>query len=236
MSKTFPEFTFAFQPIISVKSGSIVSFEALARGLDNSSAKSVFDKVSKNDRYPFDEALRLKAIPLAAHLGINCALNLNLLPRSLEFSKTAISSTFEMAEKHDISLDKVIIEISESEIIQDVSWFTEAINEHRSSGVSVAIDDFGAGYAGLNLLAEFQPDCIKIDQILLRDIHTKGPRQAIVRGVIRTCIDLGIDIIAEGVESLEEYQWCYEEGIDLYQGYFFARPGFEQLPLAYIPS
>ena len=236
MESPLPECSFAFQPIVSIAAGSIVSFEALVRGTDNSPAWKVFEQVADKDKYRFDEILRPKAISLAARLGITCSLNLNLLPRSLEVSKTVISSTLEMAEQSGIPIDKIIIEITESEIIDNVSWFIDAINAHRSSGVNFAIDDFGAGYSGLNLLAEFQPDSIKIDMSLLRNIHIHGPRQAIVRGIVRTCQDLGIDIIAEGIETNEEFQWCREEGIDLYQGYFFGRPGFEQLPLAFFPN
>ena len=71
---------------------------------------------------------------------------------------------------------------------------------------------------------------------LCRDIENNGPRQAIIRGIVRTCLDLGIDILAEGVESLGEFMWFREEGIDLFQGYLFAKPGFNQLPLAIFPK
>jgi len=236
MEPILPKFSFAFQPIVNVKTSSVVSFEALVRGLDNSPACKIFQQVDEQNKYYFDEILRLKAIALAARLGITCNLNLNLLPRGLEISKTAISSTIEMADLSGIQVHQITIEITESEIIDNVAWFIETINIYRNYGLSIAIDDFGAGYSGLNLLAEFQPDSIKIDMSLLRNIQLHGPRQAIVRGIIRTCLDLGIDIIAEGVENYEEYQWCYDEGIELFQGYFFGKPGFEQLPLAFFPK
>jgi len=117
-----------------------------------------------------------------------------------------------------------------------VDGFIETINQYRSSGVSIAIDDFGSGYSGLNLLADFQPDSIKIDMTLVRNIHARGPRQAIVRGIVRTCRDLGIDIVTEGVETEGEFLWCADEGIELFQGFFFAKPGFEHLPVAFYPT
>lgn len=236
MEPVLPQFSFAFQPILSIETGSIVAFEALVRGVDNSPAWKVFEQVHNGNKYYFDEILRLKAIPLAVSLGICCNLNLNFLPLSLEVSKTAISSTLDMADQLGIPRNRITIEITESEIINNVAWFIESINIYRNSGVNFAIDDFGSGYSGLNLLAEFQPDSIKIDMSLVRNIHTHGPRQAIVRGIIRTCQDLGIDVIAEGVENNEEYEWCHEEGIDLFQGYFFCKPSFEQLPLAFFPE
>ena len=72
--------------------------------------------------------------------------------------------------------------------------------------------------------------------VLVRDVHSKGPRQAITRGVLRTCEDLGIDVIAEGVETIDEYHWLFDEGIHLFQGYLFAKPGFERLPAAHFPD
>ena len=65
---------------------------------------------------------------------------------------------------------------------------------------------------------------------LVRNIEKKGPKQAIVKGIRRTCVDLGIDIVAEGVETESEFRWLQDEGIKLFQGYLFARPAFEKLP------
>jgi blue light- and temperature-responsive anti-repressor len=231
-----PNHSFAFQPIVNVVSGTIVSFEALVRGENNESAKYIFDKIDPVDMHNFDELLRINAIPLAAKLGIQCKLNLNLLPGSLSTSDAAITSTLQAAEEHNIHARYITLEISEKEIIQDYPSFIEAINRHRSQGIGISIDDFGAGYSGLNLLAEFQPDNIKLDMSLVRDIDSRGPRQAIVRGITRTCKDLGIDIIAEGVESLAEYWWFREEDIELFQGYLFAKPGFEYFPIAFYPK
>jgi EAL domain-containing protein (putative c-di-GMP-specific phosphodiesterase class I) len=103
-------------------------------------------------------------------------------------------------------------------------------------GIKLAIDDFGAGYSGLNLLAEFQPDQVKIDMNLVRGIEKHGPRQAIVRGIAQVCVDLGIDVIAEGVETLQEFRWFEDQGIRLFQGYLFAKPAFEQFPAAFYPE
>lgn len=236
MCAPWPDFTFAFQPIVNIKTQSIVSFEALVRGKNHDAAALVLGQICDADKYQFDEMLRVKAIPLAAKLGIGCNLNLNLLPGSLAVSDTAISSTLAAAKQAQIPTNQITLEITETEIINNVQWFTNVVNRYRSSGLHIAIDDFGSGYSGLNLLAEFQPDSIKIDMLLIRQIHKHGPRQAIVRGVLRTSRDLGIDVIAEGVESEAEFLWCAEEGIELFQGYFFAKPGFENLPVAFYPA
>jgi EAL domain-containing protein (putative c-di-GMP-specific phosphodiesterase class I) len=101
--------------------------------------------------------------------------------------------------------------------------------------MQVAIDDFGAGFSGLNLLAEFQPDMIKLDMNLLRHIESRSPRQSIVRAIITVCNDLGIDVVAEGVETADEFSWLENEGVRLFQGYLFARPEFECFPVAHFP-
>ena len=229
-------YSFAFQPIVNAAEKQIVSYEALVRGANNESAYQVFQQVERADLYRFDEECRVVAIEQASKLGLSCDLNLNFLPISLETSDTAISSTLMAAERCGINTDRLILEITENEAINNFSNFVSAVNEYRASGFKIAIDDFGAGYSGLNLLAEFQPDIIKIDIKLCRDIQNNGPRQAIIRGIVRTCLDLGIDILAEGVETLGEFMWFREEGIDLFQGYLFARPGFNQLPLAFFPT
>jgi blue light- and temperature-responsive anti-repressor len=231
-----PPFTFAFQPIVKVTSGEIISFEALVRGLHGESAHQVLSQVDPLDLHKLDLQLRREAIRLASMLGGPCHLNLNLMPRSLALSPDAISSTLAMAEDCGIPPDHITLEITENEIIDDLRQFSEQINACRASGVRLAIDDFGAGYAGLNLLAEFQPDAIKLDMTLVRGIESRGPRQAIVRGIHRTCLDLGIDVIAEGVETEAEYWWFRQEGVELFQGYLFARPGLRQMPLAFYPT
>ncbi len=227
--KTWPDFSFAFQPIVNVSTGETISYEALVRGVGDTPASGVFQQVSLDDKYNFDEVLRFEAIRLAASLGLDCQINLNFLPQSLTISEDVIGRTLNAARRCGWSADRLILEVTETEVIHDRALFAEKMSSYRTTGLSISIDDFGAGYSGLNLLADFLPDQIKIDMALIRNIHLSGPRQAIVRGIIRTCLDLGIDILAEGVESIDEYQWCFNEGIEIFQGYFFGRPLYQQL-------
>jgi EAL domain-containing protein (putative c-di-GMP-specific phosphodiesterase class I) len=103
------------------------------------------------------------------------------------------------------------------------------LREYREFGFKTAIDDFGAGYSGLNLLADFQPDLIKLDMALIRDIHRDRVRQAIVRGVVGMCAELGVEVIAEGIEHPEERDFLADCGIYLMQGFWFAKPAFEAM-------
>lgn len=130
----------------------------------------------------------------------------------------------------------MILEVTEGEIIHDADGFARSLNAYRSHGLKLAIDVFGAGYAGLNLLADFQPDIVKLDMHLVRGIYSKAPRQAIVRAVLQACADLGLDVIAEGVETAAEFHWFRRLGVILFQGYLFGRPAFERLPSPTIPA
>jgi EAL domain-containing protein (putative c-di-GMP-specific phosphodiesterase class I) len=229
------DYSYAFQPIVDVAGRSIFSYEALVRGPDDAPAVSVFERVPPNELHRFDQESRVAAIKLASRLRLPCKLNLNFLPRSLYTSSTAIRSALEAAERFGIAPDRLVLEITEGEVIDDHAAFGRALNEFRRSGLQLAIDDFGAGYAGLTMLADFQPDLLKLDMTLIRGIEGSGPRQAIVRAILQACIDLGIDVIAEGVETLAEYWWFRNAGVTLFQGYLFSRPQFEGLPSLQIP-
>lgn len=222
-----PAFSFAFQPIVDAVAHSVVSQEALIRGANKESAGQVLEQVCAEDLHRFDQQARVQAILLATGLGLDSCLNLNFLPRSLEDSPQSILSVLETARQTGLPAERVVLEVTEGEVIEDQAHFAERINEYRATGLKVAIDDFGAGYSGLNLLVEFQPDQIKLDMKLVRDIERHGPRQAIVRAMTQACFDLGIDVIAEGVETVDEFAWLANEGIRLFQGYLFAKPAFE---------
>ncbi|MDZ4756458.1 MAG: EAL domain-containing protein [Phycisphaerae bacterium] len=163
-------------------------------------------------------------------------MNINCFPSSLERSASALAQIRVAVERSGLKMSALVLEVTEHEAISDHNAFAESVREFQQAGVKIAIDDFGAGHSGLNLLAQLQPDYLKLDMFLVRDIQRHGPRQAVVRGILQTCFDLGIDVIAEGVETVAEYHWCRSAGISLYQGYLFAKPGFEALPTAAYPA
>jgi EAL domain-containing protein (putative c-di-GMP-specific phosphodiesterase class I) len=227
------QYAFAYQPIVHAPTRSIHSYEALIRGPAGEPAASVLEQLAPLQGFALREEQRIAALESAARLGLSTRLNINFLPSDISHSPTAITSVLETAEQCGVPCGAIVLEVLESEIIRDSAEFSARMNAYRASGVSFAIDDFGAGYAGLNLLAEFQPDLIKTDMGLVRGIEGNGPRQAILRGIIRTCQDLGIDVIAEGVETAEEYAWLRREGIELFQGFLIAPPMFGGLPVRF---
>lgn len=235
MSGLPPRLSFAFQPIVDACAGTVVSYEALIRGASGESAHSVLSLVPHGDLHEFDARGRVTAIALAARLGLRTQLNLNFLPQSLFGQQDFLAPMLEAAATVGLPVDRLVLEVTEGEVIDDVARFAALIKRYRAQGLKLAIDDFGAGYCGLNLLAEFQPDILKLDMALLRGIEHSGPRQAIVRAILSACTDLGIDAIAEGVETVDEFGWLADEGVTLFQGYLFGRPGFESLPAVTMP-
>ena len=229
-SVSFKSYSHAYQPIIHAPTNSIFTYEALIRGRDNEPAWTVLQQVDPSERQLFEAECCNAAVTLASRMGLSTRLNLNYSPSTLQSSKSVLKSLLTTALQCQILTEQIVVEILEKEIVQAFEDFRIALNSYRGSGLAFAIDDFGAGYAGLNLLAEFQPDFVKLDMNLVRGIESNGPRQAIVRGIQRTCLDLGIDIIAEGVETAEEYAWFRSNGIEFFQGFLLAKPAFEQLP------
>jgi EAL domain-containing protein (putative c-di-GMP-specific phosphodiesterase class I) len=95
----------------------------------------------------------------------------------------------------------------------------------RAAGFRIAVDDLGAGYAGLTTFALLEPDVVKLDMALVRDVHKEATKQTLVRTMIAMCKELGIVVTAEGIECAEERDALAQAGCDLMQGYLFARPG-----------
>ena len=229
------EFEYAYQPIVEVGSRSIYGHEALVRGPNGESAASVLAKVNDDNRYRFDQACRVKAVAGAARLDMREFLSINFLPNAVYRPEVCIRSTLEAARLHNFPIAKIIFEVTEGEKVQDRPHLVNIFREYRRFGFQTAIDDFGAGYAGLNLLAEYQPDIIKIDMDLVRDIDRSHPRQVIVRGIAAMCRELGIRVLAEGIETRAERDFLAAAGIDLMQGYWFCKPVFQglgQIPAA----
>jgi EAL domain-containing protein (putative c-di-GMP-specific phosphodiesterase class I) len=231
-----PKFTFAFQPIVDTNRREVLSYEALIRGLGGEPAYQVLQQISAERLFAFDQRVRVEAIGLAMRLQLDRHLNLNFLPGSIDSSAQSILTTLEAAGRASLPIDRLVLEVVEGEVIHDHSRFTGLVNQYRALGLRVAIDDFGAGYSGLNLLADFQPDQVKLDMKLICGIERHGPRQSIVRAVGGICSELGIDVIAEGVETEAEYAWLTSQGIHLFQGYLFAKPAFECFPPVHYPA
>ncbi len=222
-------FTMAFQPIVNFHTRTVFAQEALVRGLNNDPAGTIFANVNASNLYRFDQACRVKAIKLAAELKIDSMLSINFMPNAVYQPALCIRATLEAADTYHFPKDKIIFEVTENEQIVDQDHLSNIITDYKERGFLTAIDDFGAGYSGLNLLADMQTDIIKIDMHLVRNIHQNKARQHIVRAIIEMCKNLDITVVAEGIETYEEFAFLHTYGIDLFQGYYFAKPAFESI-------
>jgi EAL domain-containing protein (putative c-di-GMP-specific phosphodiesterase class I) len=223
------DFKFAYQPIVNVGDKSIFAHEALVRGPNGEPAYSVLSQVTDANRYRFDQACRVEAIRGAASLQISERLSINFLPNAVYQPEACIQTTFEAARKYQFPIDRIIFEVTEGEQVINRPHLVNIFREYRRFGFSTAIDDFGAGYAGLELLSEYQPHIIKIDMGLVRDIDTSRPKQAIVKGIVAICRDLNVRVLAEGIETKPERDFLHDQGIDLMQGYLFCKPAFASI-------
>ncbi|MEO9130718.1 MAG: EAL domain-containing protein [Sphingomonas sp.] len=229
----------AFQPIIDLESGMPFAFEALVRGPAGESAADVLGQVTDETRYAFDQQCRAAAIEQAVAAGIletDARLSINFLPNAVYSPTACIQLTLKTAKQTGLPTSRLIFEFTENERMGDTGHVANIVETYRRMGFATAIDDFGAGYAGLGLLATFQPDIIKIDMELIRGIDSSLPRRLIVDGVMRMAAGLGILIIAEGVETVGELDALRALGVRYIQGFLLARPALRALPVALIPG
>lgn len=228
-------FTMAFQPIVALGGQSIWGYEALVRGTAGESAFQVLSQVTEQNRYGFDQACRVKAIELAGtklDAASAARLSINFMPNAVYEPKACIRATLAAAGRVQFDTNRLMFEFTENEPMMDTGHVRHIVSEYKRMGFSTALDDFGAGYAGLALLAQFQTDVIKLDMELVRDIDSSASRQAIVAGVVGICRALNIQMLAEGVETRAEVDTLRGIGIDLFQGYYFARPVLENFVAA----
>lgn len=232
-------FTMAFQPIVDIATGLPFAYEALVRGPAGESAASVLAQVTSDNRYAFDQRCRVKAIETATRAGLlegPARLSINFLPNAVYSPKACIQLTLRTAAANAFPTDRLIFEFTENERMADPDHVANIVHSYQQMGFGTAIDDFGAGYAGLGLLARFQPDIIKLDMELVRGLDASLPRRLIVAGVVRMAGELGIAVIAEGIETEGELAALKAIGVRYIQGYLLARPGFETLPAFTVPA
>ena len=226
----------AFQPIVDLdQGGAVMAQEALVRGPAGQGAGWVIDQVAPDALYAFDQACRVTAIEEASRLGLPATgsrLAINFLPNAVYNPLACIQATLRAAERTGFPRDRLIFEVSEQEKVTDTGHLLRIFQAYRAMGFAVAIDDFGAGHAGLSLLADLPVDLVKLDMGLVRGCDGDRARRIILASVVRACGELGVQVIAEGIETAAELATLREIGITLVQGFLLARPGLRHLPLS----
>lgn len=229
----------AFQPIVDVETGRAFAYEALVRGANGESAGEVLSRVTKANRYAFDQQCRVAAIEQAVAAGLldsDARLSINFLPNAVYSPVACIQLTLKTARKTGLPIDRLIFEFTEGEEMVDTGHVASIIEAYQRLGFATALDDFGAGHAGLGLLARLQTDLVKLDMELIRGIDTSMPRRMILEGVMRMMQGLNITVIAEGIETEAEFATLRAIGVRYQQGYLFARPALRALPAIQMPA
>ncbi len=219
----------AFQPIIEWSSQSVIGYEALVRGANGEGAAAVLSQVTRKNKYYFDQACRVKAIETATRLGLDKILSINFMPNAVYKPETCIRATIEAADLFGFDIRNIMFEVTEGEQILDHAHLLNIFKSYAARGFITAIDDFGAGFAHEDWLHSLRPRVLKLDMALIRDIDQSVEKQQRVGQILQQCALLGCRVLAEGVESAAELDYLASQGIDWFQGYYFARPRLEVL-------
>ncbi|HEY6532900.1 MAG TPA: EAL domain-containing protein [Acidimicrobiales bacterium] len=210
----------AVQPIVRLADGEVIGYEALARATDptvEGAPDAWFARAAIEGWSPSLEAACLLA---ASSVGVppeDRLLFVNVLPRHL--------ASPQVLAMRDVLPARVVLELTEQEAIADVESVRADLEEWTGRGARVALDDVGAGYAGLQQVVHLQPEFLKLDRSLITGIDDDRVRQAMVASLLGFAGAVGTTIIAEGVETAAELRWLRDAGVPLAQGYHLARPG-----------
>jgi EAL domain-containing protein (putative c-di-GMP-specific phosphodiesterase class I) len=235
--RRFPDFQIVLQPIVDLQRQTAYAYEALCRGAHGQNYAALIAGLDPPHIPAFDKLAIARSLRLAAKFrieerGAKIAINLGLC---LNMAERDAAYVLRLAKHYGIKPASIVLELSEG-VRMDPSRLAQIVDRHRAAGVLIAIDDFGAGYASLNVLATSMPDVVKIDRELIRDIESNRAKKTIVAGFAKVCRKLGVKLIAEGVETAAEFRTLHGVGIDLMQGFLFAVPAVCELPEIRLPS
>lgn len=223
-----------FQPIFFLEDGTVHGYEALSRLADASQFSSTEELFTAATTHgltaPLERLCRKKALTGARELAVPGQIFLNVCPALLQASDHERGFTAALLDHLCIERSRVTFELTERTLIEDYSLFRRVLSHYREQGYTIAIDDLGSGYAGLQMLAQLEPDYVKLARFLVDDIHRSSTRQALVEALVTFCNRIGARVIAEGIERREELDYLISAGVTFGQGYFLARPSSHPLP------
>ncbi len=220
-----------FHPIVQADSGVVFAYEALIRA-KNPHTEEVIGawplinaSVKLNIEHVFDQRARQTAIRNAAALRIpRMRVFINFMPNTIYDPEVCLRTTLETVEECGMQLSDLVFEVVESEHIPDLKRLHKILDYYRSRGAGTAVDDMGAGFSSLEYLTALRPDFVKLDRdLVVQAEHEKAARQS-MDIIIAQAKQLGIEVIAEGIETESQMQMCRAAGVDYMQGYLFGLP------------
>ncbi|PWG63938.1 EAL domain-containing protein [Spiribacter halobius] len=223
-------FAVHFHPIVHAQqTGVAFAQEALLRGLDAGGELVPPDRLfgaarSANLLFHLDRSARVAAIRAGRQHGLTTPLFINFNPTAIYDPSFCLRTTWDEIRQSGASPDQFVFEVVESDHVNDPDHLLAILERYRENGFRVALDDLGAGYASLTLLQRMAPDFVKIDRGLIAHVDQDPARQSILEHVVAIAGDLGIEVIAEGVEREAETRWLQDVGVDYLQGFYFAQP------------
>ncbi len=212
----------AYQPIVAWSTRSVYAYEALLRSSEPSLPHpgAIIEAAERLGRLDeLGRAIRARAVAPLAELPPDVLLFINLHPSDL-LDEELFATRGPFAE----AASRIVLEITERASLHGVRDVPQRVRTLRERGFRIAIDDLGQGYAGLTSFALLEPEVVKLDLDLVRDVHRLPTKRTLVHTMITMCKDLGITITAEGIEVPEERDELAAIGCELQQGYLFARP------------
>lgn len=225
------------QPIIDMANQNIFAYETLLRGVREDGSlmypDHLFEQAKKDDlTFVLDKMARESAIRYAAEHKIEQKLFINFIPTAIYDPEHCLRTTEEWASKLDIKPEQIVFEVVESEQVEDIKHLQKILDYYRKKGYQTALDDVGSGYSSLNMFVQLETDYIKVDREIIADIHTNTRKQAVYRGLYETAKEHGVTVLAEGVETADELSYIQSIGVDLVQGYYYAKPSAQPVQLS----
>ncbi len=217
------------QPIVDLRSMDIMGYESLLRSAStdlNISPGHLFEVAQKSGFHSrLDQRAREAAI-VARKNGINEGIKsfINFLPSTIYNPEFCLQHTFKIVEKYNIRPEDLVFEVVETEKIQDVNHLKKIFDRYKQEGIRVALDDVGSGYSTIEMLELLRPDYVKIDRSYISFCDEDLKKQEFLQLAVDHAKRFDIQLLAEGIERKEEWQFCEAAGFDFGQGYLFGKP------------
>lgn len=218
-----------FQPIMDLRTGDVYGYEALSRGMLKDGTLmnpgKLFSCAKKMDLlFNLDKLCREASIRAAAKLHLKEKLFINFIPTAIYEPSLCLRSTAKTLSDVQLSPNQVVFEVVETERVEDFGHLNIILDYYREKGYSTALDDVGSGYSNIETLLRLKPDYMKIDMGIVRNIHLDQKKQNVLLEFIVHARNINAQILAEGIESKEEFLYLKKMGVDLCQGYYFGKP------------
>ena len=217
-----------YQPIVDLRDGQPVAYEALARGNAGSTfptADKLFDAAIRHHLLvELDRVCRKQALHYSHRLPSGTKVFINTLPATIRDPEFQGKHLVESLERAYITPDRIVIEITEKMVIDNLNLFLDAMTDFTALGMAFAVDDVGSGYSGLETIGKLKPSYLKVDMSLVQGIHTSIMKREMLNAIISMGRGIGAKVIAEGIEVPEELKTLQAIGVDYGQGYLLGRP------------